>query len=137
MCCGRVPDRPRAGLGSASDQSQTSEGEHKGTTILIDGCGGGNLQGPSTDVHYLEFTVEQGKLSFERPPPPPATTREGLLPELARIRRQGYAVDNSEYVTHTGCVGAAILDGRRYPIGAIRMHGLLPHLQEKGFDALG
>jgi transcriptional regulator GlxA family with amidase domain len=57
--------------------------------------------------------------------------------ELARIRRQGYAIDNSEYVTYTGCVGAAILDGRRYPVGAIWMHGLLPHLQGKGFDALG
>jgi predicted phosphodiesterase len=38
--------------------------KHKGTTILIDGCGGGSLQGPSSDVHYLEFSVGQGGLSF-------------------------------------------------------------------------
>ena len=42
------------------------EFDHDNTTILIDGCGGGSLPGPSTDVHYLEFTVKQGGISFER-----------------------------------------------------------------------
>lgn len=65
------------------------------------------------------------------------TTREGLLRELAAVRRQGYAVDNSEYTESTGCVGAAILDSRQYPVGAIWVHGLLQHLQEKGCDLLG
>ncbi len=65
------------------------------------------------------------------------TTRDGLLRELGRIRRQGYAVDNSEYVAYTGCAGAAIPDGRGYPVGAIWVHGLLPHLRDKGFDNLG
>ena len=65
------------------------------------------------------------------------TTRDQLLRELARVRKKGYAVDNSEYVMYTACVGAAILDGRQYPVGAIWFHGMKQHLLEKGFDDLG
>ena len=65
------------------------------------------------------------------------TTRAGLLEELAIVRKQGYAVDNSEYVTYTGCVGAAILDRAHYPIGAIWIHGMMQYLEQKNIDKLG
>ncbi len=65
------------------------------------------------------------------------TTREGLLRELSSVRRKGYAVDNSEYVDYTACVGAAILDSRQYPIAAIWIHGMVQSMNEKGIDALG
>jgi len=65
------------------------------------------------------------------------TTREELLRELDETRRRGYAIDNSEYVTYTACVGAAILDSYQYPIGAIWMHGIIQHLEEIGFEVLG
>ena len=44
--------------------------DHGSTTVLIDGCGGGSLQAPSTEVHYLEFSANQGALSFESVPLP-------------------------------------------------------------------
>jgi len=42
--------------------------EHGDTTILIDGCGGGSVPAPSSDVHYLEFSVDRGELSVQRVP---------------------------------------------------------------------
>lgn len=42
------------------------EAVHGSTTILVDGCGGGSLEGPSTDVHMFEFAVREGELSFEQ-----------------------------------------------------------------------
>jgi len=65
------------------------------------------------------------------------TTREEMLRELKLTRHRGYAIDDSEYVTATACVGAAILDNRQYPIGAIWIHGVSQNIQEHGFDVLG
>ncbi len=39
--------------------------KHGDTQIVIDGCGGGSLQGPSPDVHYLEFTVRNGQVASQ------------------------------------------------------------------------
>lgn len=84
-----------------------------------------------------EFEDVLGRMELTRFTGNTITTRKALLRELARVRRVSYAVDNSEYVMHTGCVGAAILDSREYPVGAIWVHGLLQHLQEQGFEKLG
>jgi DNA-binding IclR family transcriptional regulator len=43
--------------------------------------------------------------------------------ELAKIRRQGYAVDDEEAVMGARCVSAAILDAEGFPIAAISVSG--------------
>jgi hypothetical protein len=48
---------------------------HNSTTVVIDGCGGGSLRGPSSAVHYLEFTIRDGGLTFE----PVALARDNMI----------------------------------------------------------
>ena len=47
------------------------------------------------------------------------TTREGLLEELAKIREQGYAVDDEEIEPGLHCIAAPIFNHRRRPQMAI------------------
>jgi DNA-binding IclR family transcriptional regulator len=47
------------------------------------------------------------------------TTRERLLEELAKIRKQGYAVDDEEHEPDVFCVAAPIFDHRDEPIASI------------------
>jgi len=51
------------------------------------------------------------------------TTEDGLLSELARIRGQGYALDDEEIVEGARCVGAPIFDLRGRSVGAISLSG--------------
>lgn len=51
------------------------------------------------------------------------TDQESLLQELARIREQGYAVDDVENEEGIRCVGAPILDYQGRPVAAISISG--------------
>lgn len=44
-----------------------------------------------------------------------------LLEEIRRIRKQGYAVDNQEYVPDIFCLGAPVLNQMNQPIASISM----------------
>lgn len=63
--------------------------------------------------------------------------RAAMRIELARVRELGYAVDNGEEDEDIGCVGAAVLDGRGYPVGAVWASGPLNRLRAEHFDKIG
>jgi IclR family acetate operon transcriptional repressor len=49
---------------------------------------------------------------------------EDVLAEIARIRVEGYAVDDEEFVTGMRCVAAAVLSAEGEPLFAISISGL-------------
>lgn len=51
------------------------------------------------------------------------TTEQGLMEDLARIRSQGFAIDNEENETGIRCVGAPILDYTGKAIAAMSISG--------------
>lgn len=57
--------------------------------------------------------------------------------ELAAIRTQGYAVDNEERTPGVVCIGAAVRDHRRRPLGAISISGPAGRLRDIGLATLG
>lgn len=73
----------------------------------------------------LNAYLEQGILS----PYTPQTIvgRRSLLGELERIRADGYAADNQEYVWGHSCIGAPIFDRAGYPVAAVSLSVQPPH----------
>ncbi len=51
------------------------------------------------------------------------TSRNGMLMELENVRKNGAAYDRGEELDDLRCVGAAVLDGRGYPLAAIWISG--------------
>ncbi|MBI4976769.1 MAG: IclR family transcriptional regulator [Spirochaetes bacterium] len=50
-------------------------------------------------------------------------TERDFLSELARIRENGFAIDNAEEYDGVSCIGAAVLNHLAYPVGAIWITG--------------
>ena len=57
------------------------------------------------------------------------TTPRELLPHLRRIRSQGYALDDEEYVSGVRCVAAPILDFKIEVLGSVGVSGLAGRLR--------
>jgi DNA-binding IclR family transcriptional regulator len=49
------------------------------------------------------------------------TNRNELMREISRIRKQGYAVDNQEYVLDIFCLGAPVYNRLRQPVASISL----------------
>jgi DNA-binding IclR family transcriptional regulator len=73
----------------------------------------------------LAFTPEQEleeimkSLSFERYTDNTITDRKRLLEEFAKIRQDGFAVDDEEYIGGLVCFGAPIFDFDGVPVAAV------------------
>jgi DNA-binding IclR family transcriptional regulator len=69
------------------------------------------------------FDPEQLELLLARPREPRTDNtliaESDLRAELERVREQGFAIDDEENEAGVRCIGAAIVDARRQPIGAI------------------
>lgn len=62
-------------------------------------------------------------------------TKEGLLEELDRVRREGYALDAREVEDHMECVGAPVFDQEGNVLGAISVSSLYKPTED--YEALG
>lgn len=82
---------------------------------------------------------EAGALLDGRPLPvyTPAsiTSRRSYLRELARVRRDGYAVDDEEYLPGVRAVSAPILNGERRAVGALSVVGASGRLTDERLGA--
>jgi IclR family transcriptional regulator, acetate operon repressor len=64
------------------------------------------------------------------------TSLPDLLAELALVRAQGWALDDEENVPRIRCVGAAVLDQRGGPVGAVSVTGLADDLERRAMGRL-
>ena len=80
---------------------------------------------PAEDLARL-YGGENG--SLERLTARTLTGFADLQDDLARIRRQGYAIDNEEHEEGVSCVAAPIFDRAGAPSGAISISGPSPRI---------
>lgn len=59
------------------------------------------------------------------------TTRQGLVEELERVRRRGYALDNEEYEPGARCVAAPILDYTGRVVAGISVSGPVTRMTDE------
>jgi DNA-binding IclR family transcriptional regulator len=86
------------------------------------------LLGPDAVARY----VSRGLKSFT---PHTITSAESLTAELARVRRDGFAVDREEFDESFCCVGAPIFDEHRRFVAALGL-SVTPHVLETEHDEL-
>lgn len=67
-------------------------------------------------LHLMRFT------------PNTITDRDRLADEFDRIRSQGYALDNEEYVTGAVCVSVPVFDADRNAVAAVAVHAATARL---------
>ncbi len=65
------------------------------------------------------------------------TTQASMDQELARVRRQGYAIDDVEFEEGVRCVGAPIHDHRGQPVAAISISAPVSRMPRAKAAALG
>jgi DNA-binding IclR family transcriptional regulator len=64
------------------------------------------------------------------------TTRDELIAELARIRKNGYAVDDEELNAGLRCIAAPIFDHNQYPAYAISISGPAMRLTHRALEEI-
>lgn len=78
--------------------------------------------------HYLDH------VEFEQLAPNTITDREEFMSELARIRENGYAVDDEEMSIGLRCIGAPIFDHNAYPAYALSISGPAMRLTHRSLE---
>ena len=65
------------------------------------------------------------------------TDAAAYVRELARVRRDGFALDDEEYLEGVRAAAAPIVDGAGRVVGALSVGGLMARLKTSAFRALG
>ncbi len=84
-----------------------------------------------------ETAILLKKLEWVQHTPRTIASAKALLPHLATIRKQGYAVDNEEHYEGVYCVAAPLFDRGGYPIAAIWTTGLMADVGRKNIPEIG
>jgi len=64
------------------------------------------------------------------------TTLNAIEEDLQRVREQGYAVDNEEYIIGVRCVGAPIFDHNRKVVAGLSIAGPALRINEENIESL-
>jgi DNA-binding IclR family transcriptional regulator len=89
---------------------------------------------PFVDADQIEMVIAAG-LSARTPRT--ITSPSGLREELARVREQGFAIDDEENELGVRCVGAPIFDYRQTAIGAVSVSGPTSRMTRERAAKLG
>ncbi|MCC7370718.1 MAG: IclR family transcriptional regulator [Chloroflexi bacterium] len=76
-----------------------------------------------------------GRLELRAYTPTTLTTREGLLAELAKIRRRGHAHDDGEFEEGAHCIAVPVRDGTQRVVAALSISGPTSRLTRERADA--
>ena len=63
--------------------------------------------------------------------------RKNLLREIARIRTQGFSVDNEEFETGVRCVAALVYNHNRQPVAAVSISGAVVRITPERIEHFG
>jgi DNA-binding IclR family transcriptional regulator len=77
------------------------------------------------------------EIEFAAHTPNTLTSASAFKEHLKEVKEQGFGVDCDEEMEGQRCIGAAIVDGRDYPIGAIWMTGPSNRIPKRDFKRLG
>ncbi|MGI8780017.1 MAG: IclR family transcriptional regulator [Solirubrobacteraceae bacterium] len=76
------------------------------------------------ELSEAEVLVIIGRTRLPRRTEHTITSPDALLAELRTIRGRGFSIDNEENEVHTRCIGVAVHDHRRIPIGGLSLSAL-------------
>jgi DNA-binding IclR family transcriptional regulator len=84
---------------------------------------------------YQEKLINQ--ITFKRYTDHTIPSKNGLIKELVKIKKLGYAIDDGEEVPDCHCVGSPIFDYRGYPIASLWTVGPSFRLTGDLYDQVG
>lgn len=64
-------------------------------------------------------------------------SRKAMLEEMARVKEDGYAIDDGEEIPEIHCIGVPILDYRQYPVAALWVVGPGTRLSRDVYSKVG
>lgn len=89
------------------------------------------------DMNQQDLAELLNNDSPHRYTPKTITSAEGLASACARIKTQGFATDNAEFLEGIRCVAAPIRDNEGIIIGSIGISAPLARLPEKRYPSIG
>jgi len=136
-------------VSETQESSQLCIPTHRNTIITVDAQNSRGLINLSANIGtedplhctavgkaYLAFLSEQQQnlivdaIELKRYTSNTIVTKKNLMAELAKIRHQGYAVDNEEIIEGIKCFAAPVLDENMSPIATIGITGPASRMTE-------
>ncbi len=108
-----------------------SGGGRMGGRYLLHADGAGKVLAAYADDALRARLIAEG---LEKLTPNTHADRKGFLAEMARVRRQGFALDNEEYIKGVICFGAPVFDYAGHVAGAICCSALTIHYTVKELE---
>ena len=110
-----------------------SGGGRMGGRYLLHADGAGKVLAAYADGALCERLLAEG---LEKLTPHTHADRKSFLAEMVRVRKQGFAIDNEEYIKGVTCFGAPVFNYAGQVAGAIccsvlTMHYTVKELEEK------
>jgi len=120
-CLGILDDSEGVVLECVTSSQQVQVVVRVGTRFMLHTAAPGKAMMAHLPSDELKSLLD--KLSYPRFTDTTITSKQGMRAELEQVLKQGYALDNAEHVDGVRCVGAAILNQRSEPVGAVWITG--------------